>query len=64
MLLHLVGLLDRVLNSQVTSAKPLQVHVALVWDPGDRMGVQARIKKLSDTHSEIGILLSQIEDLP
>ena len=37
---------------------------ALVWDPGDRLGVQARIKKLSDTHSEIGILLSQIEDLP
>lgn len=38
--------------------------VALVWDPGDRLGVKARIKKLSDTHSEIGILLSQIEDLP
>ena len=38
--------------------------VALVWDPGDRLGDQARIKKLSDAHSEIGILLSQIKDLP
>ncbi|WP_295635627.1 hypothetical protein, partial [Novosphingobium sp.] len=26
MLLHLIGLLDRVLNSQVTGAKPLQVQ--------------------------------------
>ena len=38
--------------------------VALVWDAGDGLGVQARIKKLSDAHSEIGILLSQIKDLP
>ena len=38
--------------------------VALVWDPVDRLGVQARIKKLLDAHSEIGILLSQIKDLP
>ncbi|WP_295637935.1 hypothetical protein, partial [Novosphingobium sp.] len=30
MLLHLIGLLDRVLNSQVTGAKPLQVQTVRV----------------------------------
>ena len=38
--------------------------VALVWDAGDGLGVQARIEKLSEPHIRIGILLSQIEDLP
>ena len=38
--------------------------VALVWDPGDRLGVQARIEKLSEAHMRIGNLLSQIDDLP
>ena len=28
---HLFGLLDRVLNSQVTGAKPLQVHLQYIY---------------------------------
>jgi hypothetical protein len=41
MLLHLVDLLDRVLNSQVTGAKPLQVHLA----PGQGAEIKATMAK-------------------
>jgi hypothetical protein len=37
MLNHLVGLLVRVFNAQVTGAKPLQVHYAETYGQADAM---------------------------
>jgi len=47
MLLHLIGLLDRVLNSQVTGAKPLQVQLSPVaglanWPAAGLMDTEIR----------------------